>query len=93
MTFHDCSSPTPTLVKPQPAPAYLAKSQSTPRCQSLITPGSNHQPVLEAHMVLTIGYEHKYFNIISKNTLEFDVYLSLELFMVSGPLELKANNP
>jgi hypothetical protein len=32
---------------------YLAKSQSTQRCQSLITPGSDHLPILEPHMVLT----------------------------------------
>jgi hypothetical protein len=31
---------------------YLAKNQSTQRYQSLITPGSNHPPVLEPHMVL-----------------------------------------
>jgi hypothetical protein len=31
---------------------YLAKSQSTQRCQSLITPGSDHSPLLEPHMVL-----------------------------------------
>jgi hypothetical protein len=47
--FRPCSSPAPTPVKPQPAPAILAKSQSTPRCQSLITPGSDHPPVLEPH--------------------------------------------
>jgi hypothetical protein len=32
---------------------YLAKNQSTQRCQSLITQGSNHPQVLEPHMVLT----------------------------------------
>jgi hypothetical protein len=32
---------------------YLAKNQSTQRCQSLITPGSDHTPVIEPHMVLT----------------------------------------
>jgi hypothetical protein len=32
---------------------YLAKSQSTKHCQSLITPGSDHPPVLEPHMVLS----------------------------------------
>jgi hypothetical protein len=32
---------------------YLAKSQSTQRCQSLITPGSDHPSVLEPHMALT----------------------------------------
>jgi hypothetical protein len=32
---------------------YLAKNQSTQHCQSLITPGSDHPPVLEPHMVLT----------------------------------------
>jgi hypothetical protein len=33
---------------------YLAKNQSTQRCQSLITQGSDHPPVLEPHMVLTL---------------------------------------
>jgi hypothetical protein len=32
---------------------YLAKNQSTQCCQSLITRGSDHPPVLEPHMVLT----------------------------------------
>jgi hypothetical protein len=32
---------------------YLAKSQSTQRCQSLITQGSDHPPVLEPHIVLS----------------------------------------
>jgi hypothetical protein len=32
---------------------YLAKNQSTQRCQSLITQGSDHPPVLEPDMVLT----------------------------------------
>jgi hypothetical protein len=31
---------------------YLAKNQSTQRCQSLITQGNDHPPVLEPHMVL-----------------------------------------
>jgi hypothetical protein len=31
---------------------YLAKKQSTQRCQPLITQGSDHLPVLEPHMVL-----------------------------------------
>jgi hypothetical protein len=31
---------------------YLAKNQSTQCCQSLITQGSDHPPVLEPHMVL-----------------------------------------
>jgi hypothetical protein len=31
---------------------YLAKNQSTQRCQPLITPGSHHPPVLESLMVL-----------------------------------------
>jgi hypothetical protein len=35
---------------------YLAKNQSKQRCQSLITLGSDHPPVLEPHMVL-IGEE------------------------------------
>jgi hypothetical protein len=32
---------------------YLAKNQSTQRCQSLITQGSDHPPILEPHMVLS----------------------------------------
>jgi hypothetical protein len=35
---------------------YLAMNQSTQRCQSLITQGSDHPPVLEPHMVLTLEY-------------------------------------
>jgi hypothetical protein len=31
---------------------YIAKNQSTQRCQSLVTQGSDHPPVLEPHMVL-----------------------------------------
>jgi hypothetical protein len=34
---------------------YLAKNQSTQRCQSLITQGSDHPPVLEPHMVLRMA--------------------------------------
>jgi hypothetical protein len=37
---------------------YLAKNQSTQRCQSLITQGSDHPPVLEPHMVLTTRGSH-----------------------------------
>jgi hypothetical protein len=33
---------------------YLAKNQSTQRCQSLIRQGSDHPPVLEPHMVLNL---------------------------------------
>jgi hypothetical protein len=54
-TFRACSSPTPTPVKPQPAPA-LYSQESVHTCQSLITPGSDHPPVLEPHMVLKIHY-------------------------------------
>jgi hypothetical protein len=32
---------------------YLAKNRSTQRCQSFITPRSDHPPVLEPHMILT----------------------------------------
>jgi hypothetical protein len=34
---------------------YLAKNQSTQHCQSLITQGSDHPPVLEPHMILKHG--------------------------------------
>jgi hypothetical protein len=33
---------------------YLAKNQCTQCCNSLITPGSDHPPVLEPHMVLNL---------------------------------------
>jgi hypothetical protein len=52
MTFRSCSSPAPTPVKPQPAPAILSQESVHTRCQSLITQGSIHPPVLEPHMVL-----------------------------------------
>jgi hypothetical protein len=48
MTFHVCSSPAPTSVKLQPTPTILSQE----RCQSLITTGNDHPPVLEPHMVL-----------------------------------------
>jgi hypothetical protein len=35
---------------------YLAKSQFTQLCQSLITPRSNHPPVLKPHMVLNFCF-------------------------------------
>jgi hypothetical protein len=38
---------------------YLAKNQSTQRCQSLITQESNHPPVLEPHMVLTLAVHRR----------------------------------
>jgi hypothetical protein len=50
MTFRACSSPTPTPVKPNLHLQYLAKNQSTQRCQSLITQGSDHPPVLKPHL-------------------------------------------
>jgi hypothetical protein len=34
---------------------YLAQNESTQRCQSLITQGSDHPPVLEPHMVVKIS--------------------------------------
>jgi hypothetical protein len=37
---------------------YLAKNQSTQCCQSLITQGSDHPPVLEPHMVLRCIVRH-----------------------------------
>jgi hypothetical protein len=53
-TFRACPSPAPTQVKPQPALVILSQNQSAQRCQSLITPGSDHPPVLEPHMVLDL---------------------------------------
>jgi hypothetical protein len=35
---------------------YIAKNQSTQRCQSLVTLGSDHPPVLEPHMVLSFSH-------------------------------------
>jgi hypothetical protein len=52
MTFRACSSHTPTQVYRNLHLQYLTKSQSTPCCQSLITPGSDHPLVLEPHMAL-----------------------------------------
>jgi hypothetical protein len=70
MAFRACSSPAPTPVKPQPAPANLAKNQSTQRCQSLITQGSEHPPVLEPHMVLNLPLDECIDNSHTKVTRE-----------------------
>jgi hypothetical protein len=53
---------------------YLAKSQSTQRCQSLITQGSDHPPVLEPHMVLTPGLARKPGSCTKENWWIKDVY-------------------
>jgi hypothetical protein len=45
-TFHTCSSPAPRKSSRNLHQQYSAKSQSTPHCQSLITPRSDHPPVL-----------------------------------------------
>jgi hypothetical protein len=50
-TFRACSSPAPQSSRNLHL-QYSAKNQSTQRCQSLITQGSDHPPVLEPHMVL-----------------------------------------
>jgi hypothetical protein len=54
MTFRACSSPAPTPVKPQPVPAILSQESVHTTLQSLITQRSDHPPVLEPHMVLTL---------------------------------------
>jgi hypothetical protein len=52
-TFHACSSPAPTPVKPQPAPTIL--SQESVHTMLSITHNirKRHPPVLEPHMVLS----------------------------------------
>jgi hypothetical protein len=40
----------------------IAKNQSTQRCQSLITQGSDHPPVLEPHMVLNLPLDECFDN-------------------------------
>jgi hypothetical protein len=49
---------------------YLAKNQSTQRCQSLITQGSDHLPVLEPHMVLNLPLDECIDNTHTKVTRE-----------------------
>jgi hypothetical protein len=49
---------------------YLAKNQSTQRCQSLITQGSDHPPVLEPHMVLNLPLDECIDNTHTKVTRE-----------------------
>jgi hypothetical protein len=46
---------------------YLGKNQSTQRCQSLITQGSDHPPVLEPHLVLR---EYKNFTHLSGESID-----------------------
>jgi hypothetical protein len=47
---------------------YLAKNQSTQRCQSLITQGSDHPPVLEPHMVVNLPLDECIDNTHTKVT-------------------------
>jgi hypothetical protein len=49
---------------------HLAKNQSTQRCQSLITQGSDHPLVLEPHMVLNIPLDECIDNTDTKVTRE-----------------------
>jgi hypothetical protein len=49
---------------------YLAKNKSTQRCQSLITQGSDHPPVLEPHMVLNRPLDECIGNTHTKVTRE-----------------------
>jgi hypothetical protein len=49
---------------------YLAKNQSTQRCQSLITQENDHPPVLEPHMVLKLPLDECIDNTHMKVTRE-----------------------
>jgi hypothetical protein len=49
---------------------YLAKNQSTQRCQSLITQGSDHPPVLKPHIVLNLSLDECIENTHTKVTRE-----------------------
>jgi hypothetical protein len=53
----------------------LAKSQSTKCCQSLITPGSDHPPVLKPHMVLTVLDEQGLLIHLTNDLLMSSVFL------------------
>jgi hypothetical protein len=58
---------------------YLAKNQSTQCCQSLITQGSDHSPVLEPHMVLRFGSFGWW--LVTKNHFDFQPWLeSINLY-------------
>jgi hypothetical protein len=49
---------------------YLAKKQFTQRCQSLITQGSDHPPVLEPHIVFNLPLDECIDNTHTKVTRE-----------------------
>jgi hypothetical protein len=66
---------------------YLAKNQSTQRCQSLITQGSDHPPVLEPHMVLILR-RLIYFTIL--NLSPRNVVLSRGIGIVSSKSRIGA---
>jgi hypothetical protein len=81
---------------------YLAKNQSTQHCQSLITQGSDHPPVLEPHMVLswaktsqgenksgdTVELENKRDLAIATPQKGFPFYTSTETQRSSQPTEV-----
>jgi hypothetical protein len=54
-TFRACSSPAPTQVKPQPAPAILSQESVHTTLSNTHTQGRDHPQVLEPHMVLNEG--------------------------------------
>jgi hypothetical protein len=60
----------------------LAKNQSTQRCQSLITQGSDHPLVLEPHMVLTkfLLYSSSIFDIVMINDKSTHLFIELLVF-------------
>jgi hypothetical protein len=65
---------------------YLANNQSRQRCQLLITQGSDHPPVLEPHIVLTLvcnGCNWRHYTYISIR------YMCMGIHKYDGPISDK----
>jgi hypothetical protein len=75
---------------------YLAKSQSTQCCQSLITPGSDHPSVLEPHMVLTRSNARPINPLLfpcMRPRAQLSVVVTIDAAVVNLPLRLLSGLP
>jgi hypothetical protein len=67
-TFRAYSSPAPTPVKPQPAPAILSQELVHTTLSITHHTGKRHPPVLEPHMVLNLPLDECIDNTHTKVT-------------------------
>jgi hypothetical protein len=72
---------------------YLAKSQFTSRCQSLITLGSDHPPVLESHRlsqwrIRWLHHPPRLWYFLNSLLFMFSCYLTMNMFVFNSCLNM-----